>query len=80
MLVAGVFMSCLDIHQCCNSFVGWCLVLDIRFRASPLVGFCTYTLVEALSMYQSFLVHDNVCAREDVQEMEFNHVCVLRGG
>ena len=55
---AGVFMSCLDIHQCRNSFVGWCLVLDIRFWASPLVGFCMYALVEALSMYQSFLVHD----------------------
>ena len=32
--------------------------LDIRFWASPLVGFCMYALVEALSMYQSFLVHD----------------------
>ena len=34
--------------------------LDIRFWASPLMGFCMYALVEALSMYQSFLVHDNV--------------------
>ena len=33
--------------------------LDIRFWASPLVGFCMYALVEALSMYQSFLVHDS---------------------
>ena len=56
---AGVFMSCLDIHQCRNSFVGWCLVLwTSDFWASPLVGFCMYALVEALSMYQSFLVHD----------------------